>query len=195
VSPILTTRIARRLGLVAAVAAVSLSVSGCFIENRLQHPTYADSNQLYVDAGPVTYQVQISRELNPYATEDAQYLAGVPNAQSIAGDRLWFGVFLWAKNQTKQVQTTSDQFEIVDSEGTIYHPVTLNSSINPYAWTSQQLDPDGTEPAPDTTASDGPTQGGLILFNLSDTIYSNRPLTLDIFAPGQAKPTRISLDL
>ena len=33
---------------------------------------------MYVDAGPITYQLQISRQLNQYATEDSQYLAGLP---------------------------------------------------------------------------------------------------------------------
>jgi hypothetical protein len=179
----------------AAVLALTLGVSACGIENRQEHPTYADVNQLYVAAGPLTYQVQVTRELNPYSTEDLGYLAGVSGAQSLPSNDLWFGVFLWAKNQTNRYQTTSDTFEIVDSSGTAYHPVALNSSVNPYAWTSMRLAPDGTEPVPDSTAFYGPTQGGLLLFKLSNAIYNNRPLMLDIFAPGQATPTRISLDL
>jgi hypothetical protein len=185
----------RRVPLLAAALAVSVSVSGCFIENRVQRPTTADGEQLYVDAGPLTYQVQLTRELNPYATEDVGYLAGVPAAQSIGSTQLWFAVFLWAKNQGKQTQTTTDNFQIVDSEGTVYHPVTLNPASNPYAWTSQPLGPNDTEPAADTTASQGPTQGGLLLFKLDSTVFSNRPLTLDIFAAGQANPTKVTLDL
>jgi hypothetical protein len=191
----LAARYLRRLVLVAGMLMLTIGVSACEIENRLQHPTYADGNQLYVYAGPMTYQVQITRALNPYSTEDVGYLAGVPDAQSLPPSDLWFGVFLWAKNQTKHYLTTSDTFDIVDSSGTVYHPVTLNPSINQYAWTAQRLAPDGVEPTPDTTAADGPTQGGLILFKLSDAIYSNRPLLLRIYAPGQAKPTRITLDL
>lgn len=157
--------------------------------------TSADAGNLYVNAGPLTYQVQVTRALNPFATEDAQYLAGLRNAQKIPPNQLWFGVFLWAKNQSGRAQTTSDQFAITDSSGTVYHPVTLNPQINQYAWTAQQLGPDGTEPAADTTASYGPTQGGLILFRLNDSVYANRPLTLDIYSPNQVKPTTVSLDL
>ena len=40
------------------------------------------------------------------------------------------------------------------------------------------LEPSGVEPAPSTTASLGPTQGGLVLFKLPTSVYSNRPLTL-----------------
>ena len=36
----------------------------------------------------------------------------------------------------------------------------------------------------DSTASNGSTGGGLILFKLNESVYSNRPLTLEIFAPG-----------
>ena len=171
-----------------------LALSACSLEHR-KTLTVGDAENVYVNAGPLTYQVQLTRELNPYSTEDMQYLAGVPSAQTIPPNKLWFAVFLWAKNQSGRTQTTTDRFQIVDSSGTAYQPVSLTASQNPYAWTQQTLQPDGTEPAADTTASFGPTQGGLLLFELDDSIFSNRPLTLEIFAPGQAKPTTVSLDL
>ena len=92
--------------------------------------------------------------------------------------------------------TTSDRFTIVDSEGNVYHPIPLDTRLNPYAWTAAEARAvTEIEPAPDTTASFGPTQGGLILFKLSDSVYSNRPLTLNIYAAGQSKPSTVSLDL
>ncbi len=57
------------------------------------------------------------------------------------------------------------------------------------------LKPLGTQPVPDSTAYFGPTQGSLLLFKLSASVYSNRPLTLQIYAQGQAKPSTVSLDL
>ncbi len=54
--------------------------------------------------------------------------------------------------------------------------------------------PSGVEPAPNTTASFGPTQGGLLLFKLPISVYSNRPLTLHIFSPSGGKG-EIDLDL
>jgi hypothetical protein len=71
----------------------------------------------------------------------------------------------------------------------------VDANLNPYAWTAQTLQPLGTEPAPDTTASFGPTQGAELLFKLNISAYSNRPLTLEIHAAGQAKPAVVSLDL
>jgi len=186
---------ARRAAVIIGALVAILALSACGLEHRKNHNTVGDAENMYVNAGPLTYQVQLTRQLNPYATEDTQYLAGLSSPQTIPATKLWFAVFLWAKNQSGHPQTTSDRFEIVDSSGTTYQPVTLNPTLNPYAWTQQTLQPDGTEPAPDTTAADGPTQGGLILFKLDNSIYSNRPLTLEIFAPGQAKPTTVSLDL
>ena len=190
----------RRLAFVLAIVVLCASVTGCGISRR--KPIYdvteselASGGEPYFQAGDVTYQVQISRQLNPYATEDVQYLAGIGGAQRLPADQMWFGVFLWAKNQTERHVTTSDQITLHDSAGNVYHPVTLNPSVNAFAWTAQNLAPNGTEPTPDTTAANGSTQGGLVLFQLSQSAYSNRPLTLYIYAPGQAKPSLASLDL
>jgi hypothetical protein len=187
---------ARRLGPIAGAAAATLALGGCRINNKLANPHYADNPAVYVNAGRVTYQVQISRLLNPWATEDSAYLAGIrPALLTLAPDQIWFGVFLWAKNQTHVTRTTTDTFTLRDSGGTVYRPIQILSYANPWAWTAQRLAPGGTEPGPDTMASYGPTGGGLILFKLYDAVYSNRPLTLNIYAPGQSFPTRISLDL
>ena len=186
---------ARRVTALAAGIALALGVGACGLAKRINHPTSADAANIDVNAGPVTYQVQLSRALNPFSTEDAQYLAGIPKAQTIPSSQLWFAVFVWAKNQSGHPQTTTDQFAITDSSGRVYHAWPLNPQVNPYAWTSQKLAADETEPAPDTTSSYGPTQGGLVLFRLSTAVYSNRPLTLDIYSPNQSKPTTVSLDL
>ncbi len=76
----------------------------------------ANNDGSYVNAGNVTYQMQISRELNQYNIEDKQYLAGVANT-ALGPDELWYGVFLWAKNQTHSPQATTDSFDIVDTQG------------------------------------------------------------------------------
>ena len=186
-----------RLPLVIAIGALALGIGGCgrTTLTGVSQDELSAGGEPYFNTGPVTYQVQESRQLNPYDAGDVQYLAGVQGAQDLAANQLWFGVFLWAKNQTNQLQKTADTFEIVDSEGTVYKPTPLNASVNPYAWTQMTLSKNGIEPAPDSTASDGSTGGALILFKLNDSVYSNRPLTLEIFAPGSSKPSKVSLDL
>ena len=108
---------------------------------------------------------------------------------------MWYGVFLQAKNQTDAAAKSTDTFDIVDTQGNKYYPLQLNASENPYAWQSMTLEPSARQPVADTTASFGPTQGQLLLFKLPTQVYSNRPLTLQIHAPGQSTPSTISLDL
>jgi hypothetical protein len=171
--------------------ALAVGLAACGQEAR---PPSGENDGVYVDAGPITYQLQISRQLNQYAVEDKQYLAGLPAAQAtLTPDQLWYGVFLWAKNQTDQSHPTSDSFTITDTAGHNYRPIQLDTAINGYAWTSQILTPWAIEPEPNTTASFGPTQGGLILFKLPTSVYSNRPLILTI-KPSSGTPATISLD-
>jgi hypothetical protein len=188
---------ARRARILVCTLALAAGLAAC--GHKQAHPTVADANNNggYVDAGPVTYQLQISRVLNPYSTEDSQYVKGVPPAYPPpTATQEWYGVFLWAKNQTARPQTTTDKFLIEDTQQNKYYPIPLNTAENPYAWTSQTLQPLGTEPAPGTTAYFGPTQGGLLLFKINNSAFSNRPLMLYILGPdGQKRLASISLDL
>lgn len=182
----------RRLVVLLSGLVLALGLSAC--GHKLSHPTVADTEGVYVDAGPLTYQVQLSRELNPYATEDKQYVAGA-QASPPKPDEVWFAVFLWAVNSTKSAATTTDSFDIIDTQGNKYYPVQIHAAVNPFAWTAQTLEPRGTEPGVDTIASLGPTQGKELLFKINISAYSNRPLTLEIYAQGQSTPSSVSLDL
>ena len=175
----------------AALLAVGLSACG-----QKSYPNVANANNDggYVQAGPITYQLQISRELNAYSVEDSGYLVGV-TAPPPGADEEWYGVFLWAKNQTHHPATTTDSFDIVDTQGNHYYPVPIDSRVNPYAWTPQVLQPLGTQPTPGSTAYYGATGGQLVLFKINLSAYANRPLTLEIHAPGVSQVSLISLDL
>ncbi len=165
------------------------------------HHADANNNGAYINAGLVTYQLELSRALNPYSSEDSAYIKGLPkSASKLAPNEMWYGVFLFAKNETNRTITTSDDFDIIDSIGNIYRPIPLNASLNPYAWTSASLAPGGTEPNPITTAGVGPAGGRLLLFKLpaygNNSVYDNRPLTLQIRNSSTLKvAATISLDL
>lgn len=184
---------ARRLWILFSTLALALGLVAC---GRVNDPPSDENDGVYVNAGPITYQLEVSRQLNPYGTEDSQYLLGLPAGTApLAPDQLWFGVFMWAENQTNQPHPTTDDFVIEDTEGNRYYPVHLNSAINQYAWTPQVLGPGAQEPGPSTTAAQGPTGGALLLFRLNVSVYSNRPLTLYIYPPGQTKASTIQLNL
>jgi hypothetical protein len=162
---------------------MALGLAGCGNSPKLRHAADPGNNAVYVNAGPITYQLQISRELNGYSTEDAQYLRGLPKGTTApTPTQEWYAVFMWAWNQNKQPQNTAslNNFDIIDTEGNMYHPEPINPLLNPYQWTSQRLASKQTEPQPDTTAYFGPTQGQLLLFKISTTAYANRPLVLQI---------------
>jgi len=190
---------AARPSIVACAAAVAIVVAGCGSSSASKpgiSVASANNNGAYVTAGGITYQLQISRELNQYGPEDSEYVKGLPAGTTQPGPtQLWYGVFLWAKNQTDRTLTTTDNFEIVDTQGNVYRPEKLDANVDPFAWTAQTLPPSGTEPAPNTPASEGPTQGGILLFKLSSSAYANRPLTLYILGASGQKQASISLDL
>ncbi|MFZ0090163.1 MAG: hypothetical protein WAL63_11690 [Solirubrobacteraceae bacterium] len=194
-----------RTGIILCAVALAVALTGCgnnhphFAGGQASGVDAADANNngAYVQADNVTYQLQISRELNQYSTEDSQYVKGLPPGYSVTlgPTELWYGVFLWAKNQTNVPRTTSDNFEVVDTEGDVYRPLKLDTTVNPFAWTAQTLQPNTTEPGPNTVAQAGPTQGGLLLFKMSDSIYANRPLILFILNAANQKLASISLNL
>ena len=185
----------RHRAIACCLALAALATSACGANNSHNANAAAENNGVYVHLDGISYQLQVSRELNQYSNEDSQYLAGLPQAQASVPGELWYGVFLRAINEGHQTQTTSASFDIYDTQGHVYHPVPLPST-NQYAWVGRPLAPNGIEPAPDTTAYFGPTQGGLVLFKLPTSVYANRPLTLDIYGTGgQTDKATISLDL
>lgn len=197
-----------RLRTAAAALALTLAVAGCATSSssnqhhhaggQLSGQEVADSNNdgAYVQAQGVTYQLQVSRALNPYAVEDSQYVKGLPPGTARpTGQQLWYGVFLWAKNQYHRPYRTSDNFEIVDTQGNVYRPLKLNTAENPFAWTAQTLAPGTTEPGQDTIAATAFNQGKLLLFKLNTSVYDNRPLTFYILSSSNQKLAAISLDL
>jgi hypothetical protein len=191
---------AKRLPLMLAVGALGLGIAGCGVEHRtvlknVSQDELSAGGEPYFNAGQMTYQIEVSRQLNPYNAVDAQYLSGLSGAQDISAQQFWFGVFLWAKNQSGHIAASADKFEIVDSAGDVYTPTPLNASVNPYAWTPLKLSPNEIEPIADSAGSDSSPGGGLILFKLNQSVYSNRPLTLKVFAPGAKKASSVSLDL
>jgi hypothetical protein len=200
----------RRLRIAVAAIAIAIGASGCATSSYdtahqkkgapLTGHEVADNNNdgTYVSAGAITYQLEISRELNPYGAEDRQYLTGLPKGTSATGlkpDQLWYGAFLWAKNQHHGPHWTSDKFEVVDTLGRIYRPIKLNAADNAFAWTSRKLVYGETEPSQDSMASQFFSGGKIVLFKLNTSIYSNRPLTLYILSPAGKRIGEMSLNL
>jgi hypothetical protein len=181
----------RKLVFLAAFAVV---LAGC--GNKTALTTVADTEGIYVDVGGLTYQVQLSRFLNPGDVEDKQYLQGLPAGvpAQLPGDEIWFGVWMRVKNYSDPALTPTNEFVITDTEKNQFRPVPLDTATNPFVYEPILLQHAQVLPTPDTAAASGPIQGSLILFRLKTDSLQNRPLILTI-EQGGTEPGEVDLDL
>ena len=89
--------------LVVLFVLVPVLLSACgSSHSRITTGTYAGENGAgapYLNVGPLVYEVQQSRQLNPADAEDANYLTGLTPAQrALAPGEEWFAVFLQVFN-------------------------------------------------------------------------------------------------
>jgi hypothetical protein len=181
----------RKLVFLAVFAAI---FTGC--GNKEAIVTVAETEGVYVDVGGLTYQVQLSRFLNPGDVEDKEYLHGLPEGvpAELPGDEIWFGVWMRVKNYSDEALKPTNEFVIKDTEENEFRPVPLDSSANPFVYEPILLQHAQVLPTPDTAAASGPIQGSLILFRLKSESLQNRPLKLEIEQNG-AETGEIDLDL
>lgn len=190
------TRLRNFLLLITLLGA-ALALSACGGHKPVN---FGDTEGTYVSAGPLYYQVQESRELNPQSTEDSQYLAQLPAGTfAPAPTEEWFGVWIRVQNNSDKAHMTASQFQIRDTDGNHYDAIQLpRSNVFGYQPTLLQGKNGNGQPIlpdPDSANGSGPVQGALLLFKLRTTVYSNRPLDLYITPPDGGKVGHISLDL
>ena len=177
----------RKLALVlgALLAAVALGACGDS-HTKVTTGTYAGEsgvNAPYLDVGPLSYEVQLSRELNPTNSEDAAYLQGLSAEQlKLEAGQEWFAVSLQVYNHTSQSLQAASAITIADTQGNTYSPI-LPNETNPFAYRGGEVQANGQIPIPDTIANSGPTQGSLLLFKIRVVSLDNRPLELKILDP------------
>jgi hypothetical protein len=192
----MTNRLLRLPLLAAAALLAALTLVAC--GGAKQPTTHGEGEGAYVQAGPLIYQVQMSRELNPANVEDIEYLEGLPTSTPrLAGDEEWFGVWVRVQNATDATHPSASDFKIVDTIGTEYEPIPLSAN-NPFAYQPTAVSNDGfqpVEPDPESGAGAGPIQGSMLLFKLRTDVYANRPLELEITPPDGGEPSSVVLDL
>src|SRR3954447_18688803 len=170
------------------VAALALAFAGC---GNAAYVKEAETEGVYVDVGNLTYQVQISRYLNPGSLDDAQYLIGAP-PNFDASKQIWFGVWMRVKNYSDVTETPTNVYEITDTLGKKFEPVGLPNT-NVFGYHAAPLGPSQVYPPPESAAANGPIQGSLVLFKIAHASIASRPLTLHIFSG--ADEATVSLDL
>jgi|NGEPerStandDraft_6_1074524.scaffolds.fasta_scaffold00448_6 hypothetical protein len=154
--------------------------------------TYAGEsgqNAPYLDVGPLIYEVQLSRELNPTNTEDATYLQGLsPAERQLAPGQEWFAVFVQVYNNTSSALPSASDLTISDTQGNSYTPL-APSPINQFAYRPGLVPAKGQLPVSNSTANSGPTQGALLLYKIQTVSLDNRPLELKIVDPSNPAET------
>jgi len=173
---------------IAALAVLAtLALSGCGDSHtRVTTGTYAGesgANAPYLNVGPLTYEVQLSRELNPFNNEDTNYLQGIAPAESKLppGDE-WFGVFMQVYNGTNRRLLASDAITITDTQKNVYRPIALHGN-NLFAYHGGAVPGRGELPVPGTPERAFGTQGELLLFKIPVVALDNRPLELRVTDP------------
>lgn len=176
-----------RASLAALGVIAVLALAGCGDSHtRVTTGTYAGesgANAPYLNVGALIYEVQISRQLNPWNVGDATYLQGVPLAQRrLLPGQEWFGVFVQVYNNTTKGQLAANAISISDTQGNLYRPIPLGPT-NLFAYRGGIVPSNGMLPTPGTPAHVFGSQGQLLLFKIATISLDNRPLEMKIVNP------------
>jgi hypothetical protein len=181
--------------LVVLLVLVPVLLSACgSSHSRISTGTYAGENGAgapYLNVGPLVYEVQQSRQLSPYDTEDMSYLSGLTPAQrALAPGEEWFGVFLQVFNHhdIPYPAATGLGLVLTDTQRNTYVPISPGAS-NEFAYRPKNVPGRGRLPEPDTVAANGPTQGALLLYKIKTVSLDNRPLEIKIVDPADVTQT------
>jgi hypothetical protein len=183
----------RPLAAVALALLAALALAACGnSETRVTTGTYAGEsgkNAPYLNVGPLVYEVQLSRELNPANVEDSAYLQGLTPAQlKLKPGEEWFAVFVQVYNHTSTPHLAAPNMTISDTQNNVYTP-TVPAATNQFAFRGGLVPANGRVPAYGTIAANGGTQGALLLYKIQVVSLDNRPLTIHIVDPTDSTQT------
>ena len=187
----------KRLALISLAALAALVVAGC--GNKEETAVVADTEGIYVGVDGLTYQVQLSRILNPATLEDESYLDGVAeDDEELEPDEVWFAVFMRVENEGDdgdEPLEPTNTFKITDTQGTTFEPIVIDTAVNPFAYDPAPLGPGQLIPPPNSPPSDNTIQGSLLLFKIPVESLGNRPLELEIESERGGDNAVVDLDV
>jgi hypothetical protein len=187
------TRLRRPILSLALALIVALALGACGNEDtKVTTGTYAGEsgkNAPYLNVGPLIYEVQLSRELNPANVEDAGYLQGLtPLQRRLLPGQEWFGVFIQVYNHKSVPLPGATNLTITDTQSNTYTPI-VPAPTNLFAYRGGLIPANGQIPVPGSVAADGNTQGALLLYKINVVSLDNRPLELHIVDPTNPTQT------
>jgi hypothetical protein len=183
----------RKIPLAVLVLVAVFALGACGDSHtRVTTGTYAGEsgkNAPYLNVGPLIYEVQLSRELNPANIEDAAYLKGLTPAEAhLEPGQEWFAVFIQVWNHKSVPLPAATDLTISDTQNNVYTPI-VPGAENEFAYRGGQVPAKGELPSPESVAASGATGGALLLYKIQVVSLDNRPLELKIVAPNDPSQT------
>jgi hypothetical protein len=183
-----------RLATLCAAALAALVMTGC--GNKVDTAIVGETEGIYVGVDGLTYQVQISRILNPASNEDQAYLRGLPEDEAEpASDEVWFAIFMRVENETDQELPAAEEITIHDTQETEFEPLELDTDVNVFAYEPRPIPAGQLLPALNSPASDNTIQGALLLYKMKVASLGNRPLELEIQSARGGDNAIVDLDV
>ena len=175
----------------ALLTALVLSACGNASE-RVTTGTYAGEGGVaapYLDVGPLIYQVQISRQLNPFNAEESAYLQGLtPAERKLEPGEEWFAVFIQVFNNSSHPHAAATTLSLSDTQNNVFVPV-VPDQTNQFAYRGGLIPAGGRLPELGSVAANGPSQGAMVLFKIPVATLVNRPIRIHIVDPQDATQT------
>jgi hypothetical protein len=177
----------RKLAISLSALLTALALSACgSSHSKVTTGTYAGesgANAPYLNVGPLEYEVQLSRQLNPANQEDAQYLQGLtPEQSKLEPGQEWFAVFMAVYNNTSEAHQASDSFTVEDTQQNRYTPIVPEAN-NPFIYRAGSVPANNQLPLPGSIADLDPAGGFVLLYKIQVVSLDNRPLELKIVSP------------
>ncbi|MDP9189359.1 MAG: hypothetical protein M3O25_08935 [Actinomycetota bacterium] len=169
-----------------AIAALSSVVVACGAEEETE---LVDGEEVHavvegepLELGELSFNVALTRFLNPEDTEDAEYLRDLAPPPL---DTDYLAIFMVVKNEGDEDRRLPSAVEmrVEDTTGAEYTPTELDPVFG--LDLGGIIEAGGEAPDADTAAASGPTQGAILLFLVDQEVSSNRPLDLIILAEGE----------
>jgi hypothetical protein len=163
----------RRLPTAVLLLALALAASALSACGSEEETSVIEGEPLELDG--LSYNVQLTRFLNPADIEDEAYLVG--QKPPPPGEQ-YLGVFMRIKNERDDPAVPSAQFAVRDTRGNTYQPLDTESEFA--LDVANPILPDEEAPEVDSPAASGPIKGGMIVFLIEESSVENRPLQLEV---------------
>jgi hypothetical protein len=174
--------------LLAALVAGALLAAGCGSDEERT----SGEEGLFIDAGEATYQVQLSRLLNPGNRPDDVYARG---QRPLRPGEQFLAVFMLVENKGDVPYRPPRDMTVSDTQGNEYLPLDTSEAAGFGLDFREPILPGKVAPPPDSPAALGPNEAAMVLYRVAEvSVNDNLPLELEIPVRGGDSST-IGLDI